>query len=290
MTTLETRPETVKHTAAPFAAPAPRFHHGPQKIAEDTFVIRQLVGEGTAPVAVYINSMVITGKQPVVVDTGTQSNRREWFNDVLSLVDPDDVKFIYISHDDHDHTGNLAEAMQVFRNATLVTNWFQLERLSGDYEFPFTRMRWVEDGDTLDVGDRRLAAIRPPVFDAPTTRGLYDPKTGVYWASDCFATPVVGPTDNVRELHPEEWRQGLQTFSMAISPWISLTDEKKFGAQVKRIDELDIKVISSAHTPPITGCYVESAIDVLYDLPSAPRAQLPVQADLEAILRNMQQI
>jgi flavorubredoxin len=289
MTTLETRPQTFTHTAAPFAAPAPRFHHGPQQIAEDTYVIRQLIGEGTAPVGVYINSMVITGKQPVIVDTGTQANRREWFNDVLSLVDPDAVKFIYISHDDHDHTGNLAEAMQVFRNATLVTNWFQIERLVGDYEFPMQRMRWVEDGDTFDAGDRTLAAIRPPVFDSPTTRGLFDSKTGVYWASDCFATGVTGPTENVRELHPEEWRQGIQTFSLAISPWISLTDEKKYAAQVKRIDDLDIKVISSAHTPPITGCYVESAIDLLYDLPSAPQAQLPVQADLDAILRSIQQ-
>ena len=206
---------------------------------------------------------------------------------MTSLVDPRDVKFIYISHDDHDHTGNLAEALDVFPNATLVTTWFQTERLAGDYAFPLHRMRWVEDGDSFDIGDRTLYAVRPPVFDAPTTRGLFDPKTGVYWASDAFAAPVNGPTENVRELHPEEWRQGFQTFQMAVSPWIAMTDETKFGAAVKRIADLEPKVISSAHTPPITGCYVKSAIDMIYDLPSAPAAKLPVQADLDAILASM---
>ncbi|MGE0059329.1 MAG: hypothetical protein AB7T32_15225, partial [Dehalococcoidia bacterium] len=58
--------------------------------------------------------------------------------------------------------------------------------------------------------------------------------------------------------------------------------------QVDRLNHLPIKVISSAHTAPITGCYVESAIDYLYELPSAPAAQLPGQETLEAILAAMQ--
>ncbi len=287
MTTLATRPlaTTLVLPKVPFAAPEPTYHHAPLKIADDTYLIQQLAGEGTAPVSVFINSMVILGKEPVVVDTGTAANRRHWFNDVESLVDPEDVRWLFISHDDHDHTGNLAEALVRFPNATLVSNWFQVERLVGDYELPLNRMRWVDDGETFDVGDRKLAAIRPPVFDSPTTRGLFDPKTGVYWASDCFATPVTQAVDNVRALHPEEWRQGMQTFHMAVSPWLSMVDETKFAAQVNRLKQIDIKAMASAHTPPITGCYVKSAIDALYDLPGSPAAQLPGQADLEAMLR-----
>ena len=67
-------------------------------------------------------------------------------------------------------------------------------------EVPLTRQRWVGDGEGLDVGDRILRAIRPPVFDSPTTRGLYDPTTGVYWASDSFATPMLAPVRTVDEI------------------------------------------------------------------------------------------
>ena len=274
--------ETLVST--PFAAPEPAYHHAPLRIADDTYVIQQLFGEGVAPVAVYLNSMVILGEEPIVVDTGTAANSRYWFEDVQSLVDPEDVRWIFISHDDHDHTGNLARAMHTFKNATLVSTWFQLERLGGDYELPLDRMRWINDGESFDAGDRKLVAIRPPVFDSPTTRGLFDSKTGVYWASDSFATSVPGPTADVSELNSEEWRQGVQMFGMAVSPWISLTDPNKYAAHVNRLKEVDIKVIAGAHTPPIYGSYTRTAIDMMYDLPFAPAFENPTQADLDAML------
>jgi flavorubredoxin len=274
--------ETLVST--PFAAPEPAYHHAPLRIAEDTYVIQQLYGEGVAPISVYLNSMVILGEEPVIVDTGTVANSRLWFEDVQSLVDPEDVRWIYISHDDHDHTGNLARAMHLFKNATLVSTWFQLERLGGDYELPLDRMRWINDGDSFNVGDRQLMAIRPPVFDSPTTRGLFDPKTGCYWASDSFATAVTKPTEDVRDMDAEEWRQSVLTFGMAISPWISFTDPSKYAAHVDRLKQLDLKVIAGAHTPPIYGSYTRTAIDMMYELPSAPAFQNPTQADLEAII------
>ncbi|MBI5967166.1 MAG: MBL fold metallo-hydrolase, partial [Deltaproteobacteria bacterium] len=110
---------------AAFEPPAPFAHHAPQLVAPDTYVIRQLTGEGTpAPMNVYVNSLVINGREPVIVDTGTVSNREGWMRDVFSIVDPKDVRWIYLSHDDPDHTGNLRQALAACPNATLVTNWF----------------------------------------------------------------------------------------------------------------------------------------------------------------------
>jgi flavorubredoxin len=96
----------------------------PENIAPDTRVIRQLYGEGVAPVAIFVNSMVITGPEPVIVDTNSVSVRDDWFADVFSIVEPEDVRWLFLSHDDPDHTGNLIEAMELCPNATLVTNWF----------------------------------------------------------------------------------------------------------------------------------------------------------------------
>ena len=71
-----------------YAPRPPVFRHEPLKVAEDTFLIRQTSGEGEAPIFAYINSLVITGTEPVIVDTGMVNNRKEWLNDVFSLVDP----------------------------------------------------------------------------------------------------------------------------------------------------------------------------------------------------------
>ena len=64
-------------------------------------------------------------------------------------------------------------------------------------ELPLERMRWVNPGESFDAGDRRLVAVRPPIFDAPTTRGLFDAKTGVYWAVDTFASLLPGHVTEV---------------------------------------------------------------------------------------------
>lgn len=266
---------------------APAFHHPPQKIAPDTYVIRQLQGEGTAPLAVYINSMVILGKEPVIVDVGTEANRRQWLDDVFSLIEPDAVRWVFISHDDHDHTGNLKEVLALCPNATLVSSWFQVERLACSFNLPLHRMRWVDDGGSFDAGDRVLAAVRPPAYDSPTTRGLFDPRTGVYWASDCFAVPVPGPADDIAELEPESWRQGLKMFQQALMPWLPLVDAVRYNAAIAKLNELDIRVIASGHSPVVRGDYVEKAIDLLYELPSAPPLELPGQAELEAMLAAM---
>ena len=113
----------------------------------------------------------------MIVDTGTIANRDQWLKDVFSLVEPEDVRWIFVSHDDVDHTGNLDEAMSACPNAKLVCNWAMVERHTNCFDFPLARCRWVMDGEALDIGDRTLQALRPPVYDSPTTRGLFDPTT-----------------------------------------------------------------------------------------------------------------
>jgi flavorubredoxin len=144
-----------------------------ERVTSDTHVIRQLWGEGVAPVAVFINSMVITGAEPIVVDCGPKVSGKDWMNAVFSVVEPQDVRWIFMSHEDHDHSGNLVEMLDRCPNATLVSTWFMAERFT-DQMLPFDRMRWVNNGERFSAGDRELVAITPPVFDNPTTRGLFD--------------------------------------------------------------------------------------------------------------------
>ena len=49
-------------------------------MAPDTHVIPQLL-EAPPIGLVYVNSLVITGAEPVLVDTGAPSNRQQWLQD-----------------------------------------------------------------------------------------------------------------------------------------------------------------------------------------------------------------
>lgn len=256
----------------------------PELIAPDTHLVRQLFGEGAGPVAVMVNSMVITGDEPIIVDTGPAVSGDLWLADAFDIVDPADVRWIFLSHDDHDHTGNLLEVLDRAPNATLVTTWFMVERLAAAHALPMERMRWVNDGESFTAGDRELVAVTPPIFDSPTSRGLFDKKTGVYWAVDSFSTPVTHEVTNIDELDPGFWRDGFLQFQRLVSPWHQWLDAAKYGAHLQRVHDLGATTVANAHGPAMYGSQIERAFELFTELPSLPEAPLPGQVELEAIM------
>ena len=265
----------------------PLVHHEPQRIADDVFVIRQLQGEGIAPVSVYINSVVIDGAEPVILDTGTRANRREWLNDVFSIVAPERVRWIYVTHDDVDHVGSICEALELCPNATLVASWLITERLTPELNLPLTRMRWLEDGDSLVLSDRTLVALRPPTFDSPTTRGVFDTRSRAYYASDSFGAAVPHHVDLANELPAQVWTDGFVAINCLVSPWVGIADPGRFAERVKTVEALGADVVVSTHGPIITGTALPAAYETMTRLPELIRGPLPPvpgQAELEAIV------
>jgi flavorubredoxin len=266
--------------------PLPPVHLPPLEVAPETFLVRSAQPAFGAPLSVALNSVVIRAAEPVIVDTGTRANRDAWLRDVTSLVDPADVRWIFLSHDDDDHTGNLAEILELCPNATLATCWAAAERMGASFAIPPERMRWVDDGGGLDVGDRVLRAVRPPVYDSPTTRALFDPTTRVLWASDAFATPMPAqPVEHVGELPPPMWAEGMAMFHHhALSPWLSLVRRDAYADEVARLRALEPSVVVSAHSPVIDGASMDAAFAQLASLPDTVPPPHPDQAALEAAL------
>jgi flavorubredoxin len=259
----------------------------PYEIARDTWVIPELFPAGP-DAYVPINSMVITGAEPVIVDTGTALNRRRWLDAVGSVVDFADVRWIFLSHDDHDHTGNLEQVLELCPDATFVSTWFQMERLAGDLRVPLDRVRWIRDGESFDAGDRELLAVRPPVYDSPTTRGLFDPTTGVYWASDAFAALVPEHLVDAADVPEPMWQETFLQLNRLISPWHTMVDPQKYGALVDRFTALGANVVAAAHTAAVRSERLVAGVELLRSLPDLDEAVEFGQADLEAMLSAMQ--
>ncbi len=267
----------------------PTIIRDPEQIGDDTWLIHQVQEALGAPLRVYLNSMVIRGAEPVIIDTGTAANRERWLEDVFGIVEPDDVRYVFISHDDADHTGNLAAVMERCPNATLLASWALVERFSNAFAFPLDRCRWVDHGSHLDLADRRLYFVRPPLWDSPTTRGVFDDSTSVYWAVDAFAVPCSPAIEtSVDQLDADEWHGGVAMFAHhALSPWLRLVDSGKYREHVEVFRSLGATTIASAHSPLITGPWVDRAIDLLLELPDADVPPAPDQLVLEAILAEV---
>jgi flavorubredoxin len=145
----------------------------------------------------------------------------------------------------------------------------------------------VNEGDRLDVGDRTLTAVRPPVFDNPTTRGLFDDRTGVYWSVDSFALPVQQPLQDVADIPDGEFEEGELLGGRVVAAWHPCLDDAKFGAYVSEVQSMPIEVIASCHAPAIRGDRIATAFDLLRRLPTMEPWSPFTQADLEGWLAMM---
>jgi flavorubredoxin len=264
-------------------APLPGLPATPvQRIAPETFLIPHLAPAGEG-LYLPVNSMVIRGREPVIVDTGAPLHRLSWLDKVFSVVEPQDVRWIFLSHDDGDHTGGLLDVLERCPRATLVTNFFSVERLALEKPaLPLARMRWIEPGGRFDAGDRVLHLFRPPIFDGPTTRGLFDAKTAAMWIVDSFACLTPGPLD-AAEMTDEQLAQ-MAAMNSAVSPWHAWLDRASYGRHVDAVEAFGARTVASAHGPVLRGAQLDDAFDRLRGLAGAPIIPTPGQELLDALL------
>jgi len=260
----------------------PTLPASPYAVTDDTFVIPTIAA---APDGTFIsaNSLVIRGAEPVIVDTGCALVRDDWTERAFSVVEPEDVRWIVISHDDHDHIGNIDVVLERCPNATLVVNYLIVARLVGDVELPIDRMQWLNEGDTLTLPDRTLQFVRPPMFDSPSTRAVFDASTGVMWGVDSFATAMPGEVYEAADVPVAMLDEQFPLHNQWNTPWLQWVDPAKFDAHLQGAEALPVTAWTSAHGPVFRGDQIADAFARTRALAGAPMPELPGPDVLELI-------
>lgn len=236
-------------------------------------------GAGFLPV----NAFVIKAKEPVLVDTGMGMDSEEFMEALHSVIDPRDLKWVWLTHDDADHTGNLQQVLEAAPNARLAAYSLAVLRMSTAWSVPMNRVYWLNPGDSINAGDRNLTAIRPPLFDNPTTIGLYDDKAEAFFSADCFGAIIPSPARSTADIAESDLAQGMVGWASLDNPWVHMVRPSEFSQTLDRIRRINPKMIFSAHLPPAAG-KTEQFLELLATVPSATPSIAPNQAALEQIL------
>ena len=256
----------------------------------DVDVIRDVVELPLGMGALNINAFVIHADQPVLVDTGQPVEKAAFQKALASVIDPADLRWIWITHPDRDHMGSLFDILDQAPQARLVTTFFAAGYMGVEFEVPMNRIQLVNPGQSLDVGGgRRLTAFRPPLFDSPMTVGFFDEGTGACVSSDCFGgiLPVEAANAvDVTDIDGDTLRQGQIAWSISDSPWVANIDRDKFARSYERLVELAPSQIFSSHLPPATDG-LDSFVQLLEVLPDAAEEPAPDQAALDAMLQQI---
>jgi flavorubredoxin len=258
----------------------------PQAIAADTWLIPTLAAMPTGGFF-GAHSLVIRGREPIIVDTGCTFVREAWLEQTFSVVEPADVRWIFLSHDDHDHIGNVEEVLERCPNATLVVNFGIAGRLALDVDLPVERMVWLEPGDAFDTADRRLRLVRPPMFDSPATRGLFDERTGVLWAVDSFGAVVPGEVFDAADVPAELYEPTFAALNSWNTPWLEWLDAGRFAAHLDDVASLPMTAVASAHGPVHFGDRIADAFRRTAALVAQPPVPQPGAELLDALVGSL---
>jgi flavorubredoxin len=205
---------------------------------------------------------------------------------VTSVVDPSDVRWIFLSHDDGDHLGNMHPILDLAPDATVVANFFANERaaLEPERALPIDRQVWIDEGGSFDTGDRRLHLFKPPIFDGPTTRGLYDERTGVMWSVDSFAALTTGAVYESPDVPADLYDETFTLFNSLISPWHQWLSPEAYGRHVDAVRAIAPTTVASAHGPVLRGPAIADAFDRVQALAGQRIVQPPGQATLDELV------
>jgi hypothetical protein len=260
------------------------------RVHRDVSVLNDYVevpGLGFVPV----NAFVIHAAQPVVVDTGLGLPDRDFVASLAEVIDPADVRWIWLTHPDRDHTGGLFALLDSAPQARVVTTFHAAGMMSTERPLPMDRVYLLNPGQSLGVGDRRLTGFRPPLFDNPATVGILDVSTGVCLSSDCFGAPLptaeLATAHNAAAVNPDELRGAQLLWASVDSPWVHIVDPARFAASFQPLHDFDPSAVLSTHLPPVIGNNA-TLFATLLDAPQATPFTGPDQAALEEMLRDFQ--
>jgi hypothetical protein len=239
-------------------------------------------GVGVLP----INAYLLRAEEPILIDAGIGAED-EFIDAVASLIDLKTLKWVWLTHDDADHTGNLERIFELAPNARLVTHAFCALRMASWWSVPFDRVHAMRVGDRLSVGDRTLRAVAPPVYDNPMSTGLLDEATGSLFSVDSFGAFLPEATQDAAEVPADALAGGMQGWAAADSPWTHLLDRDRFGEVLRGVRALEPTRIFSSHLPAASGASLESFLKVLESVPDATPAVAPSHEEFSQMVAAM---
>lgn len=238
-----------------------------------------------------VNAHLLHAQQPVLVDTGMRVSSPALLDALWSVIDPADLRWIYLTHPDRDHTGSLQAVLDAAPNARIITTFLGMGILGIDFDIPPERIYLLNPGQLLDLGDRSITPFRPPAYDSPATTGFIDTSTGTCFSSDCFGAPMSEEalvySNDIRDLPFDDLRAAQQLWSTVDSPWVTSVDPATFRSSLAELAATAPPVVLSSHLPPARDA-LSTLSDTLFDVVGTEPFVGPDQRALEELLASFE--
>ena len=265
---------------------APTMHE-PRRVTSDV----DLLG-AWAPVpghgVLAVNSFVIHAPEPVLVDTGLAALGGRFMAALEQTIDPASLRWIWITHPDADHVGNLGAVLERAPHARVVASRHGLRTLAA-MRLPLARERLflLDPGQRLQVGDRELLAVEPPIMDTAETTGLLDTGNGVLFSADCFGAVLPAPVAEASQVGNVLLKLGTAAWARAHAGSPARQDRRAFVGSLEAIRRLAATTILGSHLPPARAM-TERLLQFIADAAEAPLLCAPELTTIDGLFTDVQ--
>ncbi len=186
------------------------------------------------------NSYLIEGNNKTALIDTVDPTKTEDLLDNLEKLDVD-IDYLIINHAEQDHSGSIPNILEKYENAVLITNskckGLLMEFLPIDEE----KIMVVNDGDTLDLGNKNLQFFITPWVHWPDTMVTYLEEDKILFSCDFF-----GSHRATTQLFADRdiYTSAKKYYAEIMMPFRSIIQKN-----LDKLENIEIEIIAPSHGP-----------------------------------------
>lgn len=186
------------------------------------------------------------GSETCLIDCVKVNSVREFFDNLIDVLDGRKLDYVIVNHMEPDHTSSLELVREYFPEVQIITNKKAVAMMKNFYEIGDENVKIVKDGETVAIGDRELTFYTTPMVHWPESMVCFEEAEGILFSQDIFGG--FGTLDGAIFDDQVEWSKYREE---TIRYYTNIVG--KYSTQViralKKLEGLDIKMVCPDHGP-----------------------------------------
>ncbi|MBC2575174.1 FprA family A-type flavoprotein [Peptostreptococcus canis] len=196
------------------------------------------------PEGVAYNSYLITDEKTALLDTVKITKVDGFIDSLKDNLGGRNLDYLVVHHMEPDHSGCIKTVRDLYPEVTIVGNKKTKSMMSDYLDIEIGNFVEVKDGDTLDLGNRKLTFVNTPMVHWPESMVSYESTDKILFSQDIFGGfGALNGTIFDDEMNFEFFQDEMRRYYSNIVGKYS----KQAAKALQKVKALDINIICPVH-------------------------------------------
>jgi len=158
-----------------------------------------------------------------------------------NLIDVENIDYIISHHAEQDHSGAIPAVMEKYKNATVFTSPKGKDMLINLLSLPEEKIKTVQEGENLSLGDKTLKFIHIPWVHWPETMATYLEEDKILFTCD-FLGSHLASSELYAGKDPKVFEAAKRYFAEIMMPFRTVIRKN-----LEKLEQYEINMIAPSH-------------------------------------------